>query len=36
MLFVSLIPLLFLATIKLLYGLSDDMFLGYYGLFVGR
>lgn len=35
MLIMSLIPLLFLAMIKLQYGLSDEMFLGYYGLFVG-
>jgi peptidoglycan/LPS O-acetylase OafA/YrhL len=34
MLIASLIPLLILITIKL-YGQSDSLFLGYYGLFVG-
>jgi peptidoglycan/LPS O-acetylase OafA/YrhL len=35
LLLVSLVPLLFFVAIKLLFGLSDPMFLGYYGLFVG-
>jgi peptidoglycan/LPS O-acetylase OafA/YrhL len=35
LLIVSLIPLLFFAAIQLLWGLSDTMFLRYYGLFVG-
>lgn len=35
LLIVSLIPLLFFALIQLRWGLSDTMFLRYYGLFVG-
>jgi peptidoglycan/LPS O-acetylase OafA/YrhL len=35
MLLVSLIPLLFFAAILLLFGLSDTMFMAYYGVFIG-